>query len=161
MVALVGATEIPAILAQSTEAHTPRSDHVRPLQPGGLLSDKLGEYQTIEGVLSEGLKTESGTLLVDTVNGQKLAKPIPLLIRGAVIVNHNLQPASLSIPPKQRCKLKGFELGEMIGVAPAVMKAANEQGWKETPLSPVAWQWRPYFVALVVVEPQGLNLSRQ
>ncbi len=139
---------------QKTESVTPR-------QPGGILSDELGVYRTIEGLRSEGGKVETGTLLVDTVDGKKLDKPIPLVVRGAVVVEHNLQPAVLSFPARQRCILKGFESGEMIGVPPAVSAAAEEQGWKEVPMSPVQWQWRPYFVALVVVEPKGLELRRQ
>lgn len=134
---------------------------VKPLQPSGILGDQLGVYRTIEGSLSQGLKVETGTLVVDTVDGRKLDNPIPLLIRGAVIVNHNLQPAKLSLPPKQRCILKGFESGQMIGVPPAVSKAAEEQGWKEVPMSPVPWLWRPYFVALVVIEPKGLEIRGQ
>ena len=136
-------------------------DTAKPRQPGGLLDDQLGMYLTIEGIISEGGKVETGTLLVDTVDGKKLDKPIPLVIRGAVVVDHNLQPAGLSLPVKQRCKIKGFESGEMIGVAPAVSAAAKEHGWKDVPMSPVQWQWRPYFVALVVVEPKGLELHRQ
>ena len=46
----------------------------------------------------------------------------------------------------------------MIGVPPAVPAAAKEQGWQEVPMSPVPWHWRPYFVALVIVEPKGLEL---
>lgn len=111
---------------QKTEAVTPR-------QPGGILSDELGVYRTIEDVRSEGGKVETGTLLVDTVDGKKLDKQIPLVIRGAVVVDQNLQPAILRIPAGQRCVLKGFESGEMIGVPPAVSTAAEEQGWKEAP----------------------------
>lgn len=139
----------------------PSAKTVKPRQPGGILSDELGVYRTIEGVRSEGGKVETGTLLVDTVDGKKLDKPIPLVIRGAVVVDHNLQPAVLSLPARQRCILKGFESGEMIGVPPAVSAAAEEQGWKETPMSSALWRWRPYFIALVVVEPKDLDLRKQ
>ena len=131
---------------------------VKPLQPTGVLGDELGVYRTIEGFLSEGIKVETGTLIVDTVDGKKLDQPVSMVIRGAMIVNHNLQPAILSLPPKQRCVLKGFESGEMIGVPPAVSMAAKEQGWSDVPMSPKHWQWRSYFVALVVVEPKGLEI---
>ena len=137
------------------------TETVKPRQPGGLLADQLGVYRTIEGFRAEGTKIETGTLLVDTVDGKKLEKLIPLVIRGAVIVDHNLQPATLNLPPRQRCILKGFELGEMIGVPPAVSTAAQEQGWKEVPMSPAQWQWRPYFVALVVNEPKVLELRKR
>lgn len=130
----------------------------KPFQPTGVLGDEIGVYRTIEGFLSEGIKVETGTLIVDTVDGKKLDQPVSMVIRGAMIVNHNLQPAILSLPPKQRCILKGFESGEMIGVPPAVSMAAKEQGWSDVPMSPKHWQWRSYFVALVVVEPKGLEI---
>jgi hypothetical protein len=134
---------------------------IKPRQPGGILSDQLGVYRTIEGFSDEGGKAESGTFRVDTVDGKKLDKPILLVIRGAVVVDSNLQPARLSLPADLRCILKGFESGEMIGVPPAVSAAAQEQKWKDVPMSPVQWQWRPYFVALVVVEPKELELRKQ
>lgn len=132
-----------------------------PRQPGGLLRDQLGDYLTIEGVKAEGGKLETGTLLVDAVDGKKLAKPILLVVRGASIANHNLQPARLDLPAKQRCVFKGYESGEMIGVPPAVGTAAKEQGWKEVPMSAVEWQWRSHFVALIVMEPGELELRTQ
>ncbi len=135
---------------ENTQSLTPR-------QPVGLLSDELGSYLTIEGVLSEGVKIETGTFLVDTVNGKKLEKPISLVVRGARLVNHNLQPAILDLPAKQRCTLKGFESGEMIGVPPAIAVAATEQGWRDVPMSPVPWRWRSHFVVLVIAEPKGLQ----
>jgi len=55
--------------------------------------------------------------------------------------------------------LKGYEMGEMIGLAPAVEAVAKEQGWDNIPMSQVPWQWRPYFVALVVVEPRELEMK--
>lgn len=139
----------------------PNSESVQPRQPGGILSDQLGVYRTIEGFRVEGGKVETGTLLVDTVDGKKLDKPISLVVRGAVVVDHNLQPAGLSLPAKQRCILKGFESGEMIGIPPAVSAAAEEQGWKDVPISQATWRWRPYFAALVVVEPKGLELRQR
>jgi hypothetical protein len=126
-----------------------------------LLRDQLGTYLTIEGVKAEGGKIESGTLLVDTVDGKKLDMPISLVIRGAYVANDNLQPARLDLPAKQRCVFKGFESGEMSGVAPAVQAAVAEQGWKEVPMSSAPWQWRPYFVALIVDEPEGLELRKR
>ncbi|HEY2838174.1 MAG TPA: hypothetical protein VGJ26_03445, partial [Pirellulales bacterium] len=119
---------------------------------------QLGEYLTIEGVKDEGGKVEYGSLVVDTVNGKKLDKPISIMVTGAYIADHNLRPASLDLSAKQRCVFKGFESGSMIGVPPAILAAAKEQGWKETPMSPVGWQWRPHFVALIVVEPKELAL---
>ncbi len=139
--------------ADSTDAGGPVDRG--PRRPGGLLRDQLGEYLTIEGVLAEGGKIETGTLMVDTVDGKKLDKPVPVLIH-----NLNAPINRLRGLAKQRFVLKGYESGEMIGVAPAVWAAAKEQGWTDVNPSPVDWQWRPYFVALVAVEPEGLELAK-
>ena len=45
-------------------------------QPGGILGEQLGEYLTLEGTRAEGGKVGTRTLLVDTIGGKKLAKPI-------------------------------------------------------------------------------------
>ena len=68
----------------STPGHSDQREQRRRQTPpaGGFLSDQLGTYLTIEGVKTEGGKIETGTFLVDTVNGKKLDKPISLLIRG-------------------------------------------------------------------------------
>jgi hypothetical protein len=159
--ALVAMTAPVAFGQPPVPLRSSNTDAVKPRQPGGLLGDPLGTYLTIEGVRSEGTKIETDTLLVDTIDGKKLDKPISLVIHGATIVNHNLQPARLNLPAQQRCIIKGFESGQMIGVPPAISAAAKEQGWRDVPMSPVLWQWRPHFVALVVVEPKDLQLNGQ
>ena len=63
-------------------------------------------------------------------------------------------------PSKQRCVFKGYELGQMIGTPPAVLSAAKELGQKDVEISQAVWRWRPYFVALIAVEPKGLELSK-
>jgi hypothetical protein len=65
-------------------------------------------YRTIEGLLYDGNgKVESNTLVVDVVDGKRLDKPIYIRVKNT------------RIPPKVRCVLKGYELGEMIGRPPA------------------------------------------
>ncbi|MDB5306479.1 MAG: hypothetical protein JWO38_681 [Gemmataceae bacterium] len=127
-----------------------------PRQPGGLLGDRLGEYLTIEGVRMEGAKIETGTLLVDTVNGKKLDKPVPIVVR---VCDFNATrfdlPTDYLMPYKARCVFKGFESGEMIGVPQGVYDAAKELGRTEVPMSPAQWQWRPYFVAHIAVKPEA------
>ena len=87
-------------------------EEVGPWVPRGLLGNKLGTYLTIEGVRDEsGFKVGIRTLLVDTVGGKKLDKPV------AVWVNN------LDLPAKQRCVLKRYETGMMIGTPPAVLEA--------------------------------------
>ena len=125
---------------------------VGPRQPGGLLGDALGTYRTIEGVLYDGRqeKVEGNTLLVDTVDGKNLKKPIQVLI-------HNVRP----VPAKTRCVFKGYETGAMIGYPDAIYAAAAEQGRTEKRMSPKSYSWRPYFVVLIAVEPKGLELREE
>lgn len=121
-----------------------------PRQPGGVLGKPLGTYLTIEGegVLTKGFKIETGTVSVDTIDGEKLHQPIRILL-------HNLRNP---LPPGQRFVLKGYETGAMIGVPPAAFQAAAEQGRDDVNPSPVDYQWRPYFEVLIAVEPAGLEL---
>ena len=93
---------------------------------------------------------QSGLPLVDTVDGKKLDKPVRILIHNAG-----------KIPAKQRCVFKGYESGSMIGVPPAVFATAREHGRNDVNPSPFPWQWRPYFVALIVVVPKGLEISKK
>ncbi|HEY8504817.1 MAG TPA: sigma-70 family RNA polymerase sigma factor [Gemmataceae bacterium] len=133
-----------------------KAEPVRPRPPGGILGDHLGVYMTIEGVRFEGRgKVETGTLLVDTVNGKKLEKPVALQVRGLDYPAMTMGPLDL---PAGRCVLKGYESGQMIGFPGAVLLAAKERGVKITNRSQAAWQWRPYFVALIAVEPEGLEI---
>ena len=78
---------------------------MRPTSPTGYLGP-LGTYRTIEGVLYDGGgKVESNTLVVHVVDGQVLEPPMLILVKNA------------RLPPKVRCVLKGYELGEMIGLS--------------------------------------------
>jgi hypothetical protein len=49
----------------------------------------------------------------------------------------------------------------MIGTPPAALAAAKEQGRTDVNQPQKAWQWWPYFVALIVVEPKGLELLKE
>jgi RNA polymerase sigma factor (sigma-70 family) len=128
---------------------------VRPQQPGGVLGDWLGQYLAIEGIRPERGKIEAGALLVDTVNGKKLDKPVSIVIR-----TFGYPAGIFETTPKQRYVLKGYELGEMVGTPPAVISAAEEQGWKNVGgrVNQAVWHWRSYFVVLVVVEPKGIEI---
>jgi hypothetical protein len=125
-------------------------------QPGGVLGHELGTYLTIEGVKAEGVKIETNTLLVDTVNGKKLDKPVLIGVR---LCDFNATRYDIEVnhlmPLKVRCVYKGFESGGMIGIPPAVYDAAKELGREEVPMSPAAWQWRPHFIALIAVKPEA------
>jgi hypothetical protein len=122
---------------------------IAPLTPTGKLGSYLGEYLTIEGVRAEVGKVGKKTLIVDTVGGKKLDKPIHIWV-------HNLE-----LPAEKRCVLKGYESGEMIGTPPAVIAAAKEQGRTDVGESQAAWQWHSHFVVLIVVEPKGLEVREK
>ncbi len=88
-----------------------------PRQPGGFIKEQLGIYLSIEGVLYDGNgKVESNSLVVDTVDGKKLDKPLLILVR------------NVRLPAKTRCILKGYELGAMIGRPGAEYAAYKELG---------------------------------
>jgi RNA polymerase sigma factor (sigma-70 family) len=130
----------------------------QPRQPGGVLGDQLGVYLTIEGVRAGAGKVETGTLMVDVVNGKKLDKAVAVVVRGLDYPAMTIQ--SINLPAGQRCVLKGYESGEMIGTPSALLEAAREEGRTDVLLSQAVWRWRPYFVARIAVEPKGLELPR-
>jgi len=125
-----------------------KAEAAGPRQPGGVLGGQLGEYLTVEGTRGDGGKAGTRTLLVDTVGGKRLATPVAIWVD------------NLDLPAKRRCVLKGYESGGMIGTPPAVVAAAKERG-KDAGVAQAVWQWRPYFVALIVVEPKGLGVPKE
>ena len=116
--------------------------------PRVVLGKGLGEYLTIEGVRAEKGMVGPRDMIVDTIDGKKLATPVHIGIR------------NVDLPVKQRCVLKGYETGEMIGTPPAAQEAAKEQG-REAKIEQAGWGWYPLFVVLIVVEPKGLEISRE
>ena len=69
---------LPPVVANLADAST--KIPLQPRQPGGYLSDSLGTYLTIEGVLYDGNgKVESNSLVVDTVDGKRLEEPALIL----------------------------------------------------------------------------------
>ena len=119
-----------------------------PQSPDGRLGP-LGRFLTIAGVETRAHKAETGTILVDTVDGRQLDKPIPLLIQ-------NLR----DIPAGQRIVVQGYESGAMIG-KPAEVERFEEQAGTLAGRSQVPFQWRPYFVVVKAVEPHGLEFRQQ
>lgn len=120
--------------------HPPQLNNVS--IPSGRLGHPLGTYLTIGGVRMERGKVGTRTLLVDTVNGQKLAEPVGVWIDN---VKHP------GLPKETRCVIRGYESGEMIGVPFAVAEAEN------IPVPQAAWQFRRYFIMTSVVEPESLE----
>jgi hypothetical protein len=108
--------------------------------PMGRLGHVIGTYLTIEGVRAERGKVGVKTLLVDTVNGQKLAQPIGVWV-------DNVE----SLPESTRCVFKGYESARWIGIPPEVAEATGQ-------LSQAAWQLYRYFVVTAVVSPASVEL---
>ena len=121
---------------------------VRPTQPSGYLGS-LGQYHVIEGALhTANDKAPSNSLDVDTVDGQRLKKPLTIMVK------------NVRLPAKVRIVLKGYELGSMIGRPPAEYTLTRELGGDPNKLAmrdATAWRWEPYFVPLLVVQPTGLT----
>ena len=151
---MVCVTNLIVMLATAAQAQAqPQSVSQIPLPatpPSGYLG-ALGAYRTIEGVLYDGSgKVESNTLVVDTVDGKRLPRPIQLLVR------------NVRLPSEIRCTLKGYELGEMIGRPPAEYALTKELGGDPNRLAArdaTGWRWRPYFVPLIVTKPKGLEVT--
>ena len=93
-------------------------------------------------------KVESNSLVVDTVNGKRLEEPVLILIK------------NVRLPGKERCVLKGYELGAMIGSPPALRETAEEQGEKYKEQSAAAWRWRPFFVVMLPLNRRDWRLKQ-
>lgn len=116
--------------------------------PAGRLGHPLGTYLTIEGVRvrpEEGKKVGVNTLLVDTVNGKTLETPIGIWVENVD-----------SLPNDAHCILRGYETGRMVGVPPAVIEAAKEEG-KDITVPQVGWEFHRYFIVTSVIEPKDLK----
>lgn len=108
--------------------------------PMGLLGFPFGTYLTIEGARYDEFKTGICTLLVDTVNNKKLDSPVTIWIED---IN--------GLPEKERCILRGYETGKMIGM-PSIPEYKNIQ------LPQFGWQFIRFFVATTVVRPESVKL---
>jgi hypothetical protein len=109
--------------------------------PIGILGYRLGAYLTIEGIRAEKGKVGTNTLLVDKVNGKKLDMPVSLWV-------DNLEYPGL--PKGERCILRGYESGKMIGLPDEVAKKEH------LPRPQFAWGFFRYFVVTSVVQPASL-----
>lgn len=112
--------------------------------PKGKLGYRLGVYLTIEGIRMERGKVGTRTLLVDTVNGKKLETPI------ATWIDNIKDPG---IPEGEKCILRGYESGKMIGMPEEVIKAEHVS-------QPQAgWQFFRYFIITSVVQPASVVIK--
>lgn len=103
--------------------------------PVGLLGYPIGSYLTIEGVRAEQGKVGVHTLLVDTINGHKLDKPVGLWIENQ------------ELPQGERRVLKGYETGEWIGTPDEVLRATGG------PAPQAKWQFGFLFVVIGDEQP--------
>ncbi len=111
--------------------------------PIGRLGYRIGSYLKIEGVRAELGKVGSQTLLVDTIDGYKLDKPVGIWIE------------NVELPMGDHCVLKGYETGEWIGTPGEVLRATGT-------LPPQAvWQFHFYFIATSVEQPTGLKIKKR
>jgi hypothetical protein len=142
-----GLATVPLVLvAQQPPTRFPRIELRNSIVPTGSLGQPLGRYLTVEGLRAEDGKVGVSTLMVDTVNGQKLREPVFIWIE------------NVDLPEGVRCVLKGYENCRMIGVPPAVVEAARESG-KRVELPQAGWQMKMFFVATSVVSPNGLRIK--
>ncbi len=136
---VAGLINVPLVIAeQPGKPETPGM-----MVPIGRLGQPLGSYLKIEGVRAENSK--SPALRVDTVNGRKLRQSVEVAV------------SNVDLPKAERCVLKGYENGQMIGQPPAVVEAAREAG-KEIVEHQAAWQMHMFFVATSVVPPNALQI---
>ena len=118
-------------------------DAAGPRVPDAVLGGSLGSYLTVEGERVNAPMAGKRTFLVDTVGGRPLATPVKIWV------------ANVDLPDSGRCVFKGYESGTMVGTPPAVLAAAAERG-KKVDAGLAVWRWRPEFVALIAVKPDGL-----
>jgi hypothetical protein len=112
--------------------------------PIGSLGHPVGDYLTIEGVRVNEGKVGVHTFRVDTVNGKALDQSVDIWVD------------NLALPAEGHCVLKGYETFSMIGVAPAVVDAAREEG-RDLEMPQAGWQLKLRFIALRVIRPAGLK----
>lgn len=88
--------------AASSQPFTPNVTNMQSAR----LGLPFGTVMTIEGIRKDGLKLGTRTIIVDTINGSKLEKPVVIWVDGIPYPG---------LPSAQRCILKGFETCHWIG----------------------------------------------
>jgi hypothetical protein len=109
-------------------------------RPTGTLRFPLGTYLKIEGAkqVARG-KAEGRTLLIDTVEGKQLDKPVKLPIKNVEI-------------PDGRCVLNGYETGAWVGTPEGLPPG--------TPAEPFSFHFHPSFIVTSVDAPKGLKVEQ-
>ncbi|MCU0728446.1 MAG: hypothetical protein MUE73_22115 [Planctomycetes bacterium] len=111
--------------------------------PAGRLGFALGTYLTVEGeTAAPAAKVNPRTLIVDTVNGERLDRPVSVIIENPEV----------ELPPAGRVIIRGYETGKMIGTPDAEIQAAAEAG-RDAHVGQAAFQFYRTFVLLSWVEP--------
>jgi hypothetical protein len=113
----------------------------------GSFGSPLGKYLTVGGTIAHPGRWPE--LLVDTVDGRKLAAPVLIPLGGADFRSGRIRSYFEALPEGQRCVLRGFESGQMAGRPKAVEQA---EGW---PRGASGWYFRKHFEVTSVVEPKA------
>jgi hypothetical protein len=112
----------------------------------GTLGFPLGTYLLIEGTRyapeQPALVPTDCVLVVDTVNGKKLSKPIWIEIEGTVLT------------AGVRYLFKGYEDGAMRGQPPALDQADREAGREPPVLQQSGWYFEFRFIPTSIVSPK-------
>ena len=106
----------------------------------GVLGHPLGTHLKIEGkryVDANHPGAFPNSMVVDTVNGRSLARPIAIEIANVPFV-----------PTDTRCIVSGYESGKMVGLPVAV---AHAEGLEP---AQVIWQFYNFFVLTSVQQPE-------
>lgn len=115
--------------------------------PMGRLAHPIGSYLTIEGHRSDSDKTKNPEVyVIDTVNGAKLGRPVPVWIENLRLPRPN---------PSVRCVINGYETFRWWG-QPEEVRAA--EGWEEAQHS---FQPGFFFRATSIKKPANLHVANE
>ena len=130
--------------------------------PFGTLGYPVGSYLTIEGPNPKWYEQHGKAIysvLVDIVNGSKLAKPISIEVQirqDPTQLKSNLY-SMLSSTNYERYTFKGYEIMGLYGGPPAFEAAAKEPGWRPLPSTFVSqestWHLGYSFQVMFVISP--------
>ncbi len=112
--AIFGFVILGMLPSQSPSRVSPRHQIKTPV---GLLGYRLGKLITIEGYRATGPRRVTHTLMVDTIEGQRLEEPL------AIPVEHEQ-----GLPINTRISVRGYETGKWVGTPDEVVNSYPERG---------------------------------
>jgi hypothetical protein len=117
--------------------------------PIGILGYRIGTYLAIEGTqFIEPGTGKHGThdLLVDTIGGYKLEKPVTVWID------------NVDLPANERCVFKGYEYAHWIGLPDEVRRIRSAAG---KPAPQAAWQCSYMFIVVSIDQPKSIEIKNR